>query len=123
MMEGPRGPGGAPTEQGTPPASGAAGAARWWPSPGRGAPFALAPLQSLLSGLLVLESLRAAVLSPSTELGALSWEVWYVFFWTVRTLRQRLSPTVTSGQTLLLGGVSVGDSIYLHPVDRLLEPH
>lgn len=43
VMEGPRGPGEAPTEQGTPPVSGAARAARWWPSPGLGAPFALAP--------------------------------------------------------------------------------
>lgn len=30
--------------------------------------------------------------------------IWDVFFWAVCTLRQSLSPSVTSGQTLLLGG-------------------
>lgn len=41
--------------------------------------------------------------------------IWDVFFWAVCTLRQSLSPSVTSGQTLLLRGVSVGDSIYSYP--------
>lgn len=57
----------------------------WWPSRDTGPPWPLALLRSLLSGPLVLESLRAAVLSPSDELGALSWEVWDVFFWAIHT--------------------------------------
>lgn len=57
----------------------------WWPSRDTGPPWPLALLWSLLSGPLVLESLRAAVLSPSDELGALSWEVWDVFFWAIHT--------------------------------------
>ena len=47
--------------------------------------------------------------------------IWDVFFWAVCTLRQSLSPSVTSGQTLLLGGGGGRLHLFL-PVERLPEP-
>ena len=114
-MEGPWGPGRAPTEQGLPPQGvwGSVGST-WWPSAGHGAPLASCSFTVPVkwpAGLGVPQGSRP---EPKRRarcpcLGSLGHFL----------LGQS---HMESGQALLLGLVSVGDSVYSHPVERLLEP-